>query len=120
MNQDTQTPVNPYQRERGFFGSTKDLGTSVVKGTSLVVNDAVGIATDLTGSTRTITGVARSAVGIWGNNLLADLESDAQIDGIHREIQQLHQSNELDALKAELAKAKANVKPKRGRPTKAE
>ena len=119
MNENTNT-TNPYARQRGFFGSVKDLGTTTVKGTGLIVNDAVTIATDITGSTATVTGVARSAVGIWGNNLLADLESDAQIDSIHREIQQLHQGSELDALKAELAKAQATAKPKRGRPAKAE
>ncbi len=108
MNNNTTETTNPYARQRGFFGSVKDLGTTSIKGTGLVVNDAITITTDITGSTATITGVARSAISIWGNNLLADLESDAQIDGIHREIQQLHQANELTALKAELSKAKNN------------
>ncbi len=104
-----------YERQRGFFGSVKDLGTQTVKGTGLVVNDAIGITTDMTGATRVISSVAKSAVTIWGDNLLEDLQSDQAIDRVHREIAQIQQTAELDSLKTELAKAKKPV----GRPRKA-
>ncbi len=114
MNEAQQT--NPYARQRGFFGSVKDLGTTTVKGTGLVVSDVVTVATDITGSTATITGVGRQAVSIWGENLLEDLQADQAIDRVHREIASLQQNSELTALKEELAKAKTS--PKRGRPAK--
>ena len=116
MNSNTNT-TNPYARQRGFFGSVKDLGTTTVKGTGLVVNDVVTVATDLTGSTATVTGVARQAVGIWGENLLEDLQSDQAIDRIHREIANIQQNSELDALKAELAKVQAKATRGPGRPS---
>ena len=115
MNNQTNT-TNPYQRQRGFFGSVKDLGTTTVKGTGLVVNDTITIATDITGSTATVTGIARQAVGIWGENILEDLQADQAIDRIHREIAQLQQNSELEALKLELEKAK--TKRPVGRPAK--
>lgn len=105
-----------YERPRGFFGSVKDLGTNTVKGTNLVVNDAIGITTDLTGATRVVSTVAKQAIGIWGENLLEDLQSDQAIDRVHREISQIQQQSELDTLKTELAKAKTTP---RGRPRKA-
>jgi len=105
-NETNPTP-NPYQRQRGFFGSLKDLGTTSIKSTNVVLDDAFGVTTDITGATRTVSSVAKSAVGIWGTNLLADLASDSEIDSVHREIQMLHQKSELDGLKAELAKMKA-------------
>ena len=64
MNTNTQT-TNPYARQRGFFGSVKDLGTTTVKGTGLVVNDVVTIATDVTGSTAT--GSTSTGTGILGS-----------------------------------------------------
>ena len=103
-----------YERQRGFFGSVKDLGTTTVKGTGLVVNDTIKVTTDFTGATAVISGVVKSAVNIWGENLLEDLEADRAIDRVHREIAQLQQTSELDALRAELAKAQA--KKPAGRP----
>jgi len=109
-----------YERKVGFFGSIKALGTNTVKGADLVVNDAIGITTDITGGTRVVSTVARQAMSIWGDNLLADLEADKAIDGIHREIASIQQTSELDALKAELAKAKVvqgRPKGSRNKPT---
>jgi len=104
-----------YERKIGFFGSVKALGTNTVKGVDLVVNDTIGITVDLTGATRIVSSVAKSAINIWGEDLLEDLESDRAINRIHREIGQIQQQAEIDSLRVELAKAKKPV----GRPRKA-
>ena len=59
------------------------------------------------------------AVNIWGESLLEDLRSDQQVDRIHREIEQLQQASQLDALKAELEAMKAKRPVGRPRATNA-
>lgn len=105
MENSTQA-TSGYTRKVGFFGSIKTLGVTTISGANNVTIDLVGIATDLTGGTRMVTQVARQAIGIWGEDLLEDLESDRQISRMHRQIDQLQQKAELDALTAVLAKAK--------------
>ena len=107
MKNNTNTTTG-YQRKVGLFGSVRKLGVTTIAGANAVVIDTVGITTDITGATRITTSVAKSAVAIWGENLLEDLESDREIDRMHREIERTQQSAELDKLKAQLAEAKAN------------
>ena len=109
MSTNTDT-TNQYTRKVGFFGSIKVLGVTTISGANEITKDTVNIATDLTGGTRMVTSVARQAVSIWGEDLLEDLQADQAINRIHREIDKLQQTSELDALKAILAKAKANAK----------
>lgn len=104
MNKQEQTIG--YTRKVGFFGSIKQLGVTTISGANDVTIDMVGITTDLTGGTRMVTSVARQAIGIWGEDLLEDLESDRQINRLHREIDRIQQNSELEALQAELAKRK--------------
>ena len=103
---ETQTQTTGYTRKVGFFGSIKKLGTTTVNGANDVVIDTIGITTDLTGGTRIVTSVAREAVGIWGEDLLEDLQADREIARIHRQIDNIQQQAELEALQAELAKHK--------------
>jgi len=106
MSKQTQT-TNPYARKVGFFGSVKQLGVTTISGLNDITIDTVTTATGITGATATISTVAKEAVSIWGDNLLEDLQADQAIDRVHREIAQLQQSSELDALKEVLATAKA-------------
>ena len=111
-------PTQPFARKVGFFGSVKQLGVTTVSGLNTITIDTVTTATGLTGATAIASTLIREATSIWGNNMLADLHADAEIDAIHREIGNLQQASELDALKAELAKVKA-TRPV-GRPAKAQ
>ena len=104
MNNQTQTG---YTRKVGFFGPVKNLATSTVTGTGLVLNDTVSTATAISGSISDIAQVGRQASNIFTQNLLEDLEADREIDRIHRELDSLQQHSELEALKLQLAKAQA-------------
>jgi len=104
MNNQTQTG---YQRKVGFFGSVKNLATSTVTGTGLVLNDTVSTATAISGSIADIATVGRQASNIFTANLLEDLEADREIDRIHRQLDSLQQHAELEALKLQLEKARA-------------
>jgi hypothetical protein len=99
---------NVYQRKVGFFGSVKQLGVTTISGANDVTIDIVGITTDLTGGTRMVTSVARQAIGIWGEDLLEDLQSDREVNRIHRQIDRIQQEASLDALRAQLSKAQAS------------
>jgi len=101
---ENQQTTSGYTRKVGFFGSIKKLGTTTVNGANDVVIDTIGITTDITGGTRMVTTVARQAIGIWGEDLLEDLESDRAISRMHRKIDQIQQQAELSALEAVLAK----------------
>jgi len=104
-NQQPQQPT--YQRKVGLFGSIKKLGVTTVAGANNIVVDAIGVATDVTGSARVGTSLLRTASTLWGNDLIADLENDARVNALHREIELEQQKAELDNLKAVLARAKA-------------
>ena len=104
MNENTN---NPYQRKVGFFGSVKQLGVTTVSNANKIVIDLGTTTTGITGSTAVASTVLNEAVSIWGESLLEDLRADQQIDRVHREIEQIQQQSQLDALKAELSALKA-------------
>lgn len=110
--------METYQRKTGFFGSVKKLGVTTVEGTNAVVTNTVNATVATTNVMVTATAVLDKATSIWGNDLLVDLENDAKINSIHRELDLLQQEHELTALKAQLEQAQAN-RPT-GRPVTAE
>ena len=108
---------NTYTRKVGFFGSVKTLGVTTISGLNQITQDTVKTATGISGSTAVASSVMNEAVSIWGESLLEDLRADQAIDRVHREIERLQQSSQLDALKAELEALKS--KRPVGRPAKA-
>lgn len=111
-----ENQTNTYQRKVGFFGSVKKLGVTTISGANDIVTDSVTFTTNVTGSAVTVSAVAREAIDIWGADLIEDLQSDSQLNRLHREIERIQQQSEVDALKGQLEKAK-DKKPV-GRPAK--
>ena len=107
MNTQTQQPeLNTYQRKVGFFGSVKQLGVTTVSGANQVTQSLVNSTVNTTAVVETTTAIVNQAVTLWGNDLLEDLQADARINAVHREIESVQQNHELDALKAKLVQAK--------------
>lgn len=103
-NQSTETP---YARKVGFFGSVKKLGVTTVAGANDVVQNGTTMLVQTTDIGVTITSIASKATTLWGQDLIADLEADAVMNGLHREIETIQQTSELDTLKARIAEMKA-------------
>lgn len=115
MNAQTQQPENTYQRKVGFFGSVKQLGVTTVGGANQVTQSLVNSTVNTTAVLETTTGIVNEAVTLWGNDLIQDLQADAEINAIHREIEAVQQNHELTSLRTKLAEAK---KPRTTRATK--
>jgi hypothetical protein len=109
MSNETTTPEYTYVRKVGIFGHAKNLGVTVISGTTSVVADLATLASNTTGSAVLVSAVAHKAVDIWGKDLIEDLENDSVVNRMHRELDQLQQSHHLEALRAQLAKAKATA-----------
>lgn len=105
-NQYTETQT-PYQRKVGFFGSVKQLGVTTVSGINTTVTDSVTIVTGVTGALAVTSTLVKSAVTIWGDDMLEDLQADSQLNRLHRKIDRIQQEAELDALELQLKLAKA-------------
>ena len=108
MENTTQTEYT-YTRKVGLFGQAKQLGTTILSGSTNVVADVATLASNTTGSAVLISAVAHKAIDIWGKDLIEDLENDSVVNRMHRELDQLQQSHHLEALRAQLAKAKATA-----------
>lgn len=109
MENTTQTTEFAYTRKVGLFGHAKQLGTTILSGTTNVVADVATLASNTTGSAVLVSAVAHKAIDIWGKDLIEDLENDSVVNRMHRELDQLQQSHHLEALRSQLAKAKATA-----------
>ena len=103
---------NTYQRKTGFFGSVKQLGVTTISGANDVTQSVVNSTVNATAVVETATSIINKATTLWGNDLLADLEADAQMNGLHREIETIQQQNELDTLKLRIAEMRAKQEAK--------
>lgn len=108
MENTTQTEFT-YTRKVGLFGHAKQLGTTILSGSTNVVADIATLASNTTGSAVLVSAVAHKAIDIWGKDLIEDLENDSVVNRIHRELDQLQQSHHLEALRSQLAKAKTTA-----------
>ena len=95
---------NQYQRKVGFFGSVKQLGVTTVSGANEVTQSVVNSTVNTTAVLETTTAIVNKAVTLWGNDLIKDLEYDAEINSLHREIEKIQQQSELDTLRDRIAK----------------
>ena len=109
MENTTQTQEFTYTRKVGIFGHAKNLGTTILSGSTNVVADIATLASNTTGSAVLVSAVAHKAIDIWGKDLIEDLENDSIVNRMHRELDQLQQSHHLEALRSQLAKAKATA-----------
>lgn len=107
-----QTSETGYQRKTGFFGSVKRLGVTTVAGANDVVQNGTTMLVQTTDIGVTITSIASKATTLWGQDLIADLEADATLNSLHREIEAIQQTSELDTLKARIAQMKAKQQEK--------
>ena len=98
-----------YTRKVGIFGQAKQLGVTIISGTTNVVADIATFASNTTSSGVLVSAVANKAIDIWGKDLIEDLENDSIVNRMHRELDQLQQSSHLEALRSQLAKAKATA-----------
>lgn len=108
MENTTQTEFT-YTRKVGLFGHAKNLGTTILSGSTNVVADIATLASNTTGSAVLVSAVAHKAIDIWGKDLIEDLENDSIVNRTHRELDRLQQNAHLEALKAQLEKAKATA-----------